>query len=244
MRLLSLVACLLLVSCPEPPCPDLAAPVLAACVAPAGGWDESPSSVELVEVSFAGDVIDTGTGTPPEPHCFQEMHVGDQNPPSTLDVAWLRVQSGGSDWFVGLSLPDIDAARLPQVGDEASFDYRFAFGGFGPDVGHLTVWDDAGGLIGWFGQAGAVDGLIAPTGITVARGSTLCSESDECGAWSKYHLGVAVPGQSEIAVDYGSTVTVDGFEIVHAGYEAQTSSEDNCSDWFVGDVQVAVLHGE
>lgn len=217
---------------------------MAACVAPVGGWDEAPSSVEQVEVSFAGDIIDAGSGTPPEPHCFQEMHVGDQNPPSTLDVSWLRVESSGEEWFVGLSLPGIEDAPVPTVGEEASFDYRFAFGGFSPDVGHLTVWDGAGDLRGWFGQAGNVDGLVAPTGITVARGSELCSESDECGSWSKYHLGVAVPGQSETAVDYGSTTSVDGFQIVHAGYEAQTASNDNCSDWFVGDVQVAVFREE
>ena len=214
---------------------------MAGCIAPAGGWVESPTSVEEVAHAFAGDVVESGTGSPPEAHCFQEMHPGDQRPPSELDVVWARVSVGGPEWLVAASSPGIAAGALPEVGEELSVDYRFRFGGFGPDVGHLTLWDGAGEVLAWVGEAGDVDGLTTPSDVSVAQGPEVCADSDDCGAWSRYGLSVGVADQNAAAVEYGGEVELGGFQIVHGGYEVSTSSSDSCMDWFVGDVRVAVV---
>jgi hypothetical protein len=142
---------------------------------------------------------------------------------------------------VALSTPGIGLAALPAVGEELSVDYRFRFGGFGPDVGHLTLWDGAGELRGWVGQAGDVGGLTTPTGLTVSRGGEVCAESDTCGAWSRYRLSVSVGGGGAVALDYGAEAESGGFQLVHGGYEASTSTSSTCADWYVGDVRVAAV---
>lgn len=232
----------LLAGCPGVvPCPDVLPPPVAACVAPVGGWTESPASVEEVSAAFAGDVVDAGVGSPPEAHCFQEMHPGDQRPPSELDVVWARVNVGGPEWFVALSTPGIGEGVLPEIGQELSVDYRYRFGGFGPDVGHATLWDGAGDLLAWVGEAGNVDGLTTPLEVSVAQGAEVCSDADDCGAWSRYDLSLAVGDQSSAALAYGEDVDIAGFQVVHGGYELSTSSNTDCMDWFVGSVQVAVV---
>jgi hypothetical protein len=237
----SVLILLLLAGCSSEPCPDDLPPRVAACIAPAGGWTESPTSVEEVAVSFAGDVMEAGVGTPPEAHCFQEMHPGAQNPPSELDVVWAKVRNGTEEWFVGLSTPGIGDGVLPGVGQELSVDYRYRFGGFGPDVGHLTLWDGAGEAIAWVGEAADVDGLSTPDGVTVSRGSELCTDTDTCGAWVRYTLSVGVGDQSQRPVDYGQDLEIEGFQVVHAGYDVETSFSQDCTDWFVADVQLAVV---
>ncbi len=222
-------------------CPDEAPPPVAACIAPVGGWAESPGSVEEVTASFVGDVVESAAGSPPESHCFQEMHPGDRRPPSELDVVWARVDSGGQEWIVALSTPGIDEGLLPEVGGELSVDYRFRFGGFGPDAGHLTLWDRDGALLAWVAQAGDVAGLTTPTEVSVVRGAEVCQESDECGAWSRYELRMNVAEQSGVAVDYGAQVEVGDFTVVHGGYEASTETTSSCMDWYVGDLRTAVV---
>ncbi len=248
-RALPLVlASLTLAACPAiTPCPDgPALPQLAACVIPAAGWTDNPQNSEPLDISVSGTVDDVGVGAVPG-ECFASSgaHVGAYTPDET-NAVWARVTDDVSneEWIVAFVAPGHAGLELMPT-DSLSFEYEYMFGGFSPDRGQLTVRDATGDLVAWIGAAGSAESLSQPTEISVAQGPARCSESDSCGSWSQYHLDVLMPGMSESEiVDYGATSGADAgsdFTFHHGGYAQDTQTSSNCADWFVGDLDAALI---
>jgi hypothetical protein len=243
------IATLTLAACPAiTPCPD-GPPLaqLAACVIPAAGWTENPQNQpEPLGISVSGTIDDMGVGAVPG-DCFASSgaHVGAYTPDET-NAVWARVTDDVSneEWIVAFVAPGHAGLELMPA-DFLSFEYDYMFGGFSPDRGQLTMRDEAGDLVAWIGAAGSAERLEQPSEISVAKGPARCSESDSCGSWSQYHLDVQMPGaaESEI-VDYGTTLGEDvgsDFTFHHGGYAQDTQTSTNCSDWFVGDLDAALI---
>lgn len=133
---------------------------------------------------------------------------------------------------------------LPAVGEALSVAYDFRFGGFSPDVGQLTLRDSAGALLIWVGASGGVDDIQTPSELSIAKGPARCSEADVCGDWQEYGMAIAYDGQPAddgLGVEYGETASIDGFSFVHGGYAEATRYSANCADWFVADLDAALV---
>ena len=238
---LTLSACPAITPCPDGPAP----PTLAACAVPVGGWDQSPQNSEGIDITISGAVNSVGTGAVPE-GCFDTGgHVGAFTPDQTTAL-WATVTDdvSGEDWVVAFIAPDHAAGDLMPA-DSLSFQYAYRFGGFGPDVGHLTIRDAADALVAHVAAAGSVEQLAQIDEVSVAEGPARCSETDSCGSWSEYHLDILPADLSESQVlDYGlswGNEASSDITVHHGGYARDTNQSTNCADWFVGDLDVAVI---
>ena len=77
--------------------------------------------------------------------------------------------------------------------------------------------------------------------LLLSRGSASCSASEQCGSYERYSLVAVDPlSMTTLSLGHGQVGTFAQWEVVHGGYEAQTST-GMCPDWFVADVHVAIF---
>ena len=235
MRRLLLVLPLALTAC-DTPCPRLALPQLAACVAPDAGFDGDGRFEEAdLQLSLTGvDVLDAAPAT----DCFPTGHaIGAFEP--TVETVWLRGTDGAGDgWTIGLAAPGLSAQGLINS-TEIDVSWSFRLGGFSPDVGAVEVRDDAG-LAVWIGEGADLDTLATPAELLLEEGARVCHQSEDCGSWEWLDLEATWGGRTD-TLNHGSSLTFGEHEILHGGYQNQTSASDRCADWFAADIQVAAI---
>ena len=240
---LALAGCPAITPCPENP----VVPTLAACAVPVGGWVDNPQNMaQPVEVSVSGVVNSVSVGAVPD-GCFDPngAHVGDFQPDET-NALWANVTDdvSGEDWIVAFIAPDHAGTGLMPA-DSLSFEYHYQFGGFSPDVGHLTIRDGDDALVAHLASAGSIERLEQFDAVSIAKGPALCTESDSCGDWSRYHLDILPEGLSDsLILDYGTSWGNDAssdITVHHGGFAQDHGEYGGCADWFVGDLDVAII---
>ena len=242
------LATALLASCQtEPPtCDDVAEPSpIAACVAPSGGWDaDQPTTETPLRRLFPGTVTEVSTTAPADACYVDGAHVGAATPPAAGTV-WLRVTDGADEeWVVGMSADGLTTDSVPGVGLPVVVDYSYLASDSGPDVGHLSLIAADDSLLLWIGQGTGVEEIDTPEELSIAQGPEVCSEFDDCRAWSKYNVAVAVNGQPADdgqPVNHGSSAELEGFRFLHGGYEEQTSTSGECVDAYRGYLRAALI---
>ena len=163
--------------------------------------------------------------------CFQDRTMTSNAGDLAADEERLvfRVRdAGGATYVVGVEGP-----RLPFAlarGDTLQVDFSLVKGGWYPDVGHLALRDESGTLLYWYGRGEHAHDLVAPAGVTVARGDADCSDRDSCGTIVGYTIDLSIDGE-DVSVPYGGSATVAGYEVVHgAGEEGEESTYSTCMD--------------
>ena len=232
-----LLAAALLPACAA--CPDNAPPPLAGCAIPVLGWTDSTPLEGGVDVMIEdGTVSEVGEGADPA-GCFDGQYVGDAAADGAI---WLRAeQTDGTEWIVALSVPNLEASTLPGVGDPIRFQYAYSHGDFGPDIVSLTVWPGEDDHVAWVGEADDLMGLRGPPGLETRRGEAECEGRDSCGSWERYSFDVSFRGEDQQVVPWGATAELAGRRFVHGGWELSYDTSTNCQDWFVADVQAALI---
>jgi hypothetical protein len=132
--------------------------------------------------------------------------------------------------------------EVPFVaGDDVTVDYRFTFGGFGPDAGRLLLTGGNGALV-YLEEAGALEGL-APPGVELARGDQRCWTHDGCGAFGRYDVVVEGDGDTTpLSIDEATVIDDVAFR-ASALVEQDQSQAVKCPDWFAGHVLVSGVRG-
>jgi hypothetical protein len=205
---------------------------MAACLAPSG-TASLPAVPEPVVVSVSGEVEASGVGLPPD-GCFEGNDAARWGAPGT-DIAWFRVFDGTDGWTVGVSLDDV--GRISD-GRQVSFDFRYSFAGFGPEIGSLEI-NDARGLRVYLGRGGDVDDLRLPDKILeVERGATVYRQQDDCGTWEAFEIEVKMVEDGRETLEYGEEEDHDGGTLYHGGYRHDRGKTD-CADWFIADLSMA-----
>lgn len=229
----------LLASCLPTPCPRLALPDLASCLISTDGAPDD--TFEPVALELGGTVTEVGTGEPPL-GCFDGFDHPGAASPELADFAWARLQDGdGTEWVAGFAAPGVSTSAFPAVGSPIEIDYAFQQGGFSPNVGHLTVRDGDGALLGWHNDSGSLEDAVLPDEVSLERGGVLCTQADSCGSWQLYGLRVDVNGDSG-PLEHGSTAGFGGLTFVHGGHAAQLpSAAPTCPDWYVAYLRVAAF---
>ncbi|MBT8495412.1 MAG: hypothetical protein KJO07_20355 [Deltaproteobacteria bacterium] len=205
---------------------------MAVCLAPSG-TASLPVNPEPVVVTISGTVEASGIGMPPD-GCFEGPGASRWGAPAAR-TAWFRVFDDSDGWTVGVALDDVE--RIAE-GRQVSFDYRFAFGGFSPEIGSLAVSDDRG-LRVYVGRGGDVDDLRLPDEIIeVERGATVYRQEDECGTWEAFELEVRTRSDGRETLEYGEEEDHGGSTLYHGGYR-QDRGKTDCADWFISDLSLA-----
>ncbi len=157
---------------------------------------------------------------------------------------------GGAPWTFQVTDAD-DATRVVLVGlladgveppvsagETVSVDYQVSGGGWGPEVGALTLRDADGRLLLWTGEAGTNAELPTPDEIQVGPGRSLCVLNQDCGDVALGTLSVTVDGAT-VEVDYGGRAEIGAYRVLHAGDEHELSAAD-CADWYAAHTAVLV----
>jgi hypothetical protein len=184
-----------------------------------------------VDVALSGPVLATGPMNETSP-CATS--------PSDTHGFWFEATDpSGEVWVLGASIPGVGDPLA--VGDWVSAQAHRDGGGFTPTVASLSVRGVSGTLIAYAGEAGEAEQLAPPDGISVARGSSLCTKHDTCGDWSAYDLDVTAAGTTQ-TVPYASIGSVGPYRVAHGGCELQAPSDGGttCADWFVARVTVGI----
>jgi|GEM_PF-6497797 len=235
MRRLLLLALVALSAC-DTPCPRTALPELAACLSPDAGWGnvEGDDTTDL-QLALTGV---TTTDVAPATDCFGDQQWIGAFQPSNPPV-WLQgLDAEGAAWTVGLAAPELEAVGLVSSTD-VEITWSFQFGGFSPTVGAIEVRDD-GGLAAWIGEAGELRQLALPAELTLEEGGRVCHQSESCGSWEWLTLEATWGGRTD-TLEHGSSITFGEHEVLHGGYQRQTSASTNCADWFAANIQAAVI---
>jgi len=226
-----------------PSCEGLTEPRLAACVVEAGTTQDAPEWIEEgVTHDLAGVVVETGAGAPPDDCLHRGPNYSAVHGAAAEVLAparWFRLEdAAGTVWTVWLLLGEHTPALA--TGEAVVVHSFYRMEPFAPSPGHVLVTRPGGALVAWFGTDGTAEALAPPEGVTLVRGAAVCAQSDDCGAWAGYALDVTA-GESAAAVGYGETATVGGLQVVHGGQRLEFPGPRGCADWFVADVDVALV---
>ncbi|MFN7142905.1 MAG: hypothetical protein ACK4YP_03955 [Myxococcota bacterium] len=212
-------------------CDDLVAPPVTACF---GGDGLTWEGYGTLEVAVTGVVVDVATGARPE-GCLVDVGNG-----QTGEGLVVTVEDGaGARYVVSFAVPGL--AAPVAVGDPVALDLLYVYGEYAPDVGHARLSDSTGAPRVVVTEAGSLETLVLPDGVSVAEGASRCTEDDGCGVYSKYDLDVAV-GDDAGGVRYGEEAALGGYRVVHGGFELQAEGQtDVCPDWFVAHATVGLV---
>lgn len=158
---------------------------------------------------------------------------------SAQAVSWI-VADGVQKWDVEAV---VEGSKIPSLGggQKVSLSYAYQFGGFGPtrrELSLVTKMSPSHGV--WTAEGG--DLPVGNMPLSLARGKSLCTTSEQCGSYDRYDIRATEPlSMKMLTVSHGQTATLGPWVIVHGGYEEQTSTNSMCADWFVADVRVAIL---
>ncbi|MES2640001.1 MAG: hypothetical protein V4850_10980 [Myxococcota bacterium] len=172
--------------------------------------------------------------------------------PDACDVSFSAVWGSGAEGLilvvtdadgvettVGLAAPGLDSPV--EEGDRVSLDLAYVFGDFGPDRGRVVLADEAGVEQLVISVAGTLADLATPADVTLDQGDPICTQHDECGAWSAFDFWVTTADDQGV-VAYGDEEDIGPWRVVHAGDEQQTpETSSGCPDWFVAHVAAAFV---
>jgi hypothetical protein len=154
-------------------------------------------------------------------------------------VSWI-VADGTRKWGVEAV---VEGSKIPSLGSgqKVSLTYVYEPGGFGPTRRELSLVTQMSASHGiWTAEGGDLLQL-ANMPLSLARGKSLCTTSEQCGSYERYDIRATDPlTMKMLTVPHGQTAMIGPWLIVHGGYEEQTSAS-SCPDWFVADVHVAIL---
>lgn len=217
----------------------------------AGGDAEQPmtacvASTQMVvdeggreALTVSGTIAAIEPATLDNESCLRSTSViGDGVEEAADGLVSLSIQTDEEVVAVVLGLLD----EVPFVaGDDVTVDYRFAFGGFGPDVGRLLLTGGNGALV-YLEEAGALDGVVAP-GVELARGDQRCWTHDGCGAFGRYDVVVEGDGETTpLSIDEATVIDDVAFR-ASALVEQDQNHAVQCLDWFAGHVLVSGVKG-
>jgi len=234
-------------------CLSMVGAVVGSACAPcnAGGDAEQPMSACVVStrvvvdengreaLTVAGTIAAIEPATLDNESCLRSTSViGDGVEEAADGLVSLSIQTDEEVVAVVLRLLD----EVPFVaGDDVTVDYRFAFGGFGPDAGRLLLTAGNGALV-YLEEAGALDGVVAP-GVELARGDQRCWTHDGCGAFGQYDVVVEGDGDTT-PLSLGDATVIDDVAFRASSLVEQDQSHAvQCLDWFAGHVLVAGVKG-
>jgi hypothetical protein len=208
-------------------------PTVGLCVQPVGGWQDGASITGQRSVQLGGTISAVAKG-PVTGGCFQSA--GD----ATSEIVALTVQAstdaGATDWNVEYQVPANPVVWT--VGEHIDVAYTRRGGGWSPEISSLTL--NFGQAVDVYVGSGGVVTDLGDVPLTFRPGAAICLQHDTCGDWSGYDLEVK-DTSGWTRVPYGTTTSIGGYRIVHGGVSEQLSSTTTCMDWYIADVQVAVL---
>lgn len=197
-----------------------------------GGEDELWYGSAPFELS--GEAVVEAVGPDTLPNCTVWMRgLGNED----LTLVGLR-RDTGTLVTIGLA-----GAAVPlEVGDAVRFDVGSVHtGAYAWEHGWIDLTREAGGRI-VYATAGTVEGLHAPSGVTLSTGEELCGERDACGDWGVFALDVAVDGETATLRD-GTPAEVGGWDVVNGGVVARTEPARGCLDHFPAGAEVLLVKG-
>ncbi|MCC6898952.1 MAG: hypothetical protein IT377_08250 [Polyangiaceae bacterium] len=169
-------------------------------------------------------------------HHLYDASGGGVAPPGSFEFQ--MADDTGSLWSFSVYIPGL---QNPLVkGDVISVASSVIPGGHGgPAIVNLTARDAKGSLLFFVGDGRDVGDLAMPDGLTLSLGDAVCSGESSCGSWSHYPF-IVHGASATVAVPYLGSATLDGYRLVHAGGEVQTSSGIKCWDWGVAHVALGI----
>jgi hypothetical protein len=141
-----------------------------------------------------------------------------------------------ADWDVEYQVPANNVVWT--VGERVDVAYTRSAGGWSP-TGSSLILNFGQAVDVYIGTGGTVADL-GDVPMTFRRGSAICLQREQCGDWFGYDLEVK-DTNGWTRVPYGSTTSIGGYRIIHGGMSEQLAPSTTCKDWYVSDVQVAVL---
>lgn len=211
-------------------CDELVAPPVSACF---GGEGVEWEGLGTLELAVEGTVVSVATGPRPEA-CV--VSVGNEQ---TGEGLVIEVEdAAGTRYVVSYAIPALDASVA--VRDVVTLDLAYTDEEFAPDVGRARLLDASGTPLVVVTEAGSLEELALPDGVTLSEGEVRCTEDDGCGVYSKYDAEVVVSGNGG-TLAYGEEISLGGFRVVSGGYERMAENQDVCPDWFVAHATVALV---
>lgn len=230
-------------------CPDIACvdpgetcrggnpPVVLGC-AQRGGVPTGPTDSAQVNVP-SGVVVSEVNGS--QGGCLEPLLKGQPNWPELLAQVMSFTVNGGNNDFWNVEVI-VGGSRLPSLlGQKVRLTYEYKFGGFGPTFRQLSLVSLQSPSLGvWTAEGGALPELNNLP-LLRTQGAVDCSANEPCGSYDRFSIVVTDPlTMGSVDVPYAQTRRLGPWEIVHAGYERQ-SSPSMCPDWFVAHALVGVV---
>lgn len=185
--------------------------ILGACRVLVTSSDPKPGPVP--GFSLTGPVLETG------PANASECHAGATSPDA---FEFQMAGAPGEVWKFSVLVPGFEnpLKKGEVVEVTAASSTATTFGAVEP---YITVRDANGALLFHVTEGREAADLFLPIGLSAALGDSICSGSDECGAWTHHSLVVSQGAESAVVPYLGSS-TLGAYRLIHGGAEVPTTT--------------------